>query len=320
MDKTDGLRLRPIDIAIGLASIAVPLAMLTLTYALRSHGISLIVGVVNGLILVVAVWLFVATVSLWRKIPLPDDVTDTQYSTLKSIQPMVETLHDMGFDLLGILHMKLAVMPGLYEWVFISDDQSVIASVLVRGPKKFFVQFATVFDNNAVIHTEYPDSANTDLPTLRSTGIRTSPEAAYGYHLREMTAFAKQHGAIREFHALDDWRDWYRTFILLYGSHKLGGSLRRESLQLMGASMAVTGLIWGLIVVTRESVPIGALLLLMFLAGTTIVRNALSKGRDIQKHKPEETAMTDDSHLFTPEAAQSVEYVEMAEYNEHSHS
>lgn len=296
------MNIRIPDNAVRVAAVGIPLGLLIVAImtalALDQFLIGLIVGGWNAIMMFV-VWVLVqAPHKQAPQLVPPEAISTKDPAILQPVQPMIETLYDMGFSVFGVLKPIQQIHFSRYEWVFINNDQSVVATVALRRPKVYFVQFATVFHDKTVIHTEYPDGHDIDLPTYRCRSVLTSPEAAYGFHLREMTAFARSHGEPRAFATLDDWREWYRVFANRYGMDKTNRSFRRDASQMISLSMVVTGLVIGLLLlfVGNALLP-GILMLLVMLLGIVLSIRTMPKAHDIEKHKPEETDSAEDVAL-----------------------
>lgn len=284
------------DVWVGLATITVLMLMMVLSVVLDTGSgfVKLILWMGNMVFIAAAIWLAVMRYRLARTQPLPEIVSKADAKTVEQMQSMIETLRDLDFELMGVVRAHRLLAQHL-EWLYVSNDRTIIATARVYAGTQHGVLFTTVFDSGVVMQTEYPNGDTFDIPNFRSTGVRTSPEAAYHYHLRETTAFGQLYGEPRAFSGIEDWLDWHTLFVNQYGLQKLSRDFRAGAGMFVAFSLWMTGIAVGIIGVTSNMWSLVLFAVLLLVAGERVMRRAMPKGRDIQKHKLEESESTEDA-------------------------
>jgi hypothetical protein len=127
-----------------------------------------------------------------------------------NLRPNITALENLGFRRLGETQTELPTFSSpIRSWIFISSDGLTYAGVAEVQPKRFnWIQFSTVYSDNAALETDFPIGEKINTPTLRSHTITTDIEKAYQHHIQQITDFGKIHSHPRIIKNMEDYHEW----------------------------------------------------------------------------------------------------------------
>lgn len=137
---------------------------------------------------------------------------------------MLSELHDLdlrvqlqGFNPLGLLNVKIKISPDRHpEWLYTNLEGTIWVEAIQLGPDQpAMVQYSTLFRDNAMIITRFPQGEQISTATYHSRFAAEDVDAAYGYHIQKVKEWRTVHGKPCVVNSVDDVKAydtiWHRT-------------------------------------------------------------------------------------------------------------
>ena len=141
-------------------------------------------------------------------------------------QKMIVELNALGFHRIG---ETATDMPGLKNSVtwWLANNKGSVAVEVVEIQNTPMLQFTTVFQDDAVLETIFPNGRNITKKNYYMRKHGHNIPSALQEHIKTAKNLAAKHGLPRTMPTLTDHLNWEPTYRELYINHKLGWSVNK---------------------------------------------------------------------------------------------